>query len=208
LAIVLVREVIAAREVRRLGRRLRADSTVVFVDDVAPHAYAIGGRPPRIVVSRGLMRTLDKDERRAVLAHERAHLHRRHHVHLRVLRLASAVNPLLRGALRAGALAVERWADEDAAGNLGDRTLVARTLVRAALAGAGSPVPAGVLAHGGNGDVGRRVAALLAAPPRLRWSIVAASATLALAAAASPVYAADDIGALLSATCATVPIDR
>jgi Zn-dependent protease with chaperone function len=208
LAIVLVREVIAAREVRRLGRRLRMDSTVVFVDDVAPHAYAVGGRPPRIVVSRGLMRTLDKDERRAVLEHERAHLRRRHHVHLRVLRLASAVNPLLRGALRTGALAVERWADEDAAGNLGDRTLVARTLVRAALAGAGSSVPAGMLAHSGDGDVGRRVAALLVAPPRLRWSVVAASATLALAATASPVYAADDIGALLSATCATVPIDR
>jgi len=206
--VALVREILAAREVRNLGRELGVTSTVVFVDDAAPHAYAVGGRPPRIVLSSGLLRTLDPAERRAVLAHERAHLLRRHHIHLRVLRLASAVNPLLRSASRAGVLAVERWADEDAAGDLGDRTLVARTLVRAALAGADSPIPAGVLAHSGNGDVGRRVAALLVAPPRLRWSIVAASAALAIAAAASPVYAADDIGALLSATCATVHIDR
>jgi len=113
------------------------------------------------------------------------------------------VNPALRGVARAGTLAVERWADEEAAGRLGDRRLVARTLVRAALAGTRTAAPTGTLGHT-SGDVGRRVEALLAAPLRPRWTIVAVSTALVLAAALSPVYAADRIGALLSAPCPTV----
>ncbi|HKE65431.1 MAG TPA: M56 family metallopeptidase [Micromonosporaceae bacterium] len=202
LAIAMLREALAVREVRQLGRSLRDDGTVVFVEDSTPHAYAVGGRWPRIVVSSGLLRTLGAEERRAVLAHESAHLRCRHHAHLRVLRLAAAVNPFLRPAVRASVLAVERWADEEAAVRLGDRTLVARTLVRAALASNRTPTPSGALAYTA-GDVSRRVAALLAAPPRPRWSIVAASAIVIVGVVASPVYAADQIGALLSAPCPT-----
>lgn len=193
------REVAAARGIRRLADGFRGPSDVVFVDDETPHAYAIGGRRPRIVVSSGLMRTLRAGERRAVLAHEAAHLRRRHHAHLRVLRLAAAVHPLLRAAVGSGVLAVERWADEDAARSLGDRTLVARSLLRAALAGTGASAPAGVLAHSTSGDVSRRVAALLAAPPRPRWSVATMSGILVVAAILSPVYSADHLDTLLSA---------
>lgn len=192
-------EVAAARRVRRLAEGFRGSSDVVFVDDETPHAYAVGGRRPRIVVSSGLMRSLRAGERRAVLAHEAAHLRRRHHVHLRVLRLAAAVHPFLRPAMRAGLLAVERWADEEAARNLGDRALVARSLLRAALAGTGASAPAGVLAHSASGDLSRRVAALLAAPPRPRWSVAAISGVMVLAAILSPVYSADHLDTLLSA---------
>jgi beta-lactamase regulating signal transducer with metallopeptidase domain len=203
LAVVTVREFTSVREVRRLSHGFVDPDTVVYVDDAVPHAYTLGGRQPRIVVSNGLLRKLDRAERAAVLAHESAHLLCRHHTHLRVLRLAAAANPALRGVARAGALAVERWADEEAAGRLGDRRLVARTLVRAALAGTHTAAPTGTLGHT-SGDVGRRVEALLAAPLRPRWTIVAVSAALVLAAALSPVYAADRIGALLSAPCPTV----
>src|SRR5215467_6496437 len=51
-------EVAAQGEIRRLTRGFAGPSTIVFVDDAAPHAYAVGGRQPRIVVSRGLLRTL------------------------------------------------------------------------------------------------------------------------------------------------------
>ncbi len=192
-------ELASARGIRRLADGFRGPSGVVFVDDETPHAYAVGGRRPRIVVSSGLMRSLGAGERRAVLAHEAAHLRRRHHVHLRVLRLAAAVHPVLRPAVRAGVLAVERWADEEAARSLGDRTLVARSLLRAALAGNGASAPAGVLAHSTSGDVSRRVAALLAAPPRPRWSVAAVSAMMVVAAILSPVYSADHLDTLLSA---------
>ena len=47
--------------------------------------------------------------------------------------LAAAVNPLLGPTARTVAQAVERWADEDAACALADRTLAARTLARTAL---------------------------------------------------------------------------
>jgi len=200
----LWREARAVREVRRLSRGFSGTSRMVFVDDEAPHAYAIGGRRSRIVVSRGLLQTLGAGERRAVFAHEEAHLRLHHHWHLRVLRLAAAVFPLLRPVVPAGVLAVERWADEHAAGLVGDRTLVARTLLRAALAGVGAPTPAGVLAHSTRGDVGHRVAALIDAPPRPRWAVVVVSTMIVIAAVLSPVYAADRLNNLLSAGTAAV----
>lgn len=194
-----IREAVAAWGIRRLAAGFTGPSDVVFVQDETPHAYAVGGRRPRIVVSSGLLRSLGPGERRAVLAHEAAHLRRRHHVHLRVLRLAAAVHPLLRPAVPAGLLAVERWADEDAARSIGDRTLVARSLLQAALVGTGAPRPPGVLAHSASGDVSRRVAALLVAPPRPRWSVAAVSGLMVVAAVLSPVYSADHLDSLLSA---------
>jgi Zn-dependent protease with chaperone function len=192
-------EVRTARDIRRLARGFDADSRVVFVDDGAAHAYAIGGRRPRIVMSSGLVRTLSPAERRAVLAHEDVHLRRRHHQHLRVLRLAASVNPLVRLFLPAGVLAVERWADEETAVRLGDRSLVARTLLRAALASSGSAPPRAALGHTHAGDVGRRVAALMAAPPRPRWTVLGMAALLVAGAVLSPVYAADHLDRLLAA---------
>ena len=69
----------------------------------------------------------------------------------------------------------------------------------AALAGTGAPAPAGGLAHSTSGDVSRRVAALLAAPPQPRWSIATVSGILVVAAILSPVYSADHLDTLLSA---------
>lgn len=78
-----------------------------------------------------MLRSLDEDERRALFAHERAHLSCRHHCSLLVVSLAGCVNPLL---LRSAvAFATERWADEGAARVVGDRRLTARAVGRAAL---------------------------------------------------------------------------
>jgi len=190
-------EMVAQGEIRRLTRGFGGQSTIVFVDDTTPHAYAVGGRRPRIVVSRGLLCSLGVAERRAVLAHEAAHLRHRHHVHLRVLRLAAAAFPMLRPCLPVGVLAVERWADEETAARLGDRTLVARTLLRAALAGVDNArMPAGVLAHTTTGDVGRRVTALMQAPPRVRWTVVTATSVMLAATMVSPVYSANHLDGL------------
>jgi hypothetical protein len=195
--VTLLRELISVHQVRHLTSRLDTDDVLVFVDDDEPHAYAVGGRHPRIVISRGLLRGLSVAERRAVVAHESAHVHHRHDVHLRILRLAAALNPLLRPFVPAGVLAVERWADEETAAHLGDRPLVARTLLRAALAGVGAGrYPRGALAHA-SGDVSRRVAALMQAPPRPRWSVTAFTSLLLLATVAAPVLAADNLDSLL-----------
>ena len=73
------------------------------------------GRPGRIVVSTGLLRRPDASERRALLAHERAHLAGGHHVHNTAAHLAAAASPLLGRLAAAVALACERRADETAA---------------------------------------------------------------------------------------------
>ena len=91
-----------------------------------------------------MLRVLSADERRVVLAHEAAHLARHHHLYIQLADLAAAANPLLRPTASGVRLAVERDADEVAAGEVGDRRLAARALARAGLAKAGtSPRPTG-----------------------------------------------------------------
>lgn len=46
----------------------------MVLDDPVPDAYALDGLLGRIVVSTAMLRALVADERRALLAHESAHL--------------------------------------------------------------------------------------------------------------------------------------
>jgi hypothetical protein len=123
-------------------------------------AYSIAGGGGQIVVSAGMMQCLTGDERQALFAHERAHLHYRHHWYLWIADVASAVPPIrpLAQLLRFN---VERWADEEAAWQVGDRTIVASAIARAALAQT-ERLPVEALALSGTG-VRARVEALLAA---------------------------------------------
>src|SRR5206468_692329 len=107
---------------------------LVVIEDPEPMAYAVPGFSGRIVVSTAMLRTLSAVERRALLAHEAAHLRYRHHVYTQLTDVASSANPLLRPLRAAVALSVERWADESAAAETGDRRLVARALARAGIA--------------------------------------------------------------------------
>ncbi|GAA2463227.1 M56 family metallopeptidase [Streptomyces mauvecolor] len=178
---------------RRECRALPTGSDLAVVDDPVPQAFALPGSPGRVVVSSGMLRALSPDERTALLAHERAHLRHRHHVFLLVLRLASALNPLLRPLARAGSLAVERWADEEAGTLVGDRPLVARAVARAALAAKRAPQHS--LAATG-GPVPQRVRALLAPPTPLRRDLVVAHALLMLICCSSLALSANDMDQL------------
>ncbi|MEU4998686.1 M56 family metallopeptidase [Streptomyces sp. NPDC021622] len=176
------RAILSHFRVRR--RSLRAlgglpDSSVAVLNDDVPYAYALPGglrggrRGGRIVVSTGLLGGLQPPERRALFAHERAHLAARHHRFLLAAQLAARANPFLRPLRTSLTFTTERWADEDAARAVRDRTVVARAIGKAALAsGAGSgagatpaPTLAGLAAPG---PVPRRVAALLAPAPTAR----------------------------------------
>ncbi|MFF4182354.1 M56 family metallopeptidase [Streptomyces sp. NPDC001691] len=178
---------------RRECRALPAGSGLAVVDDPVPQAFALPGSPGRVVVSSGMLRALSTDERTALLAHERAHLRHRHHVFLLVLRLAAALDPMLRPVARAGSLAVERWADEEAGALVGDRTLVARAVARAALAAKRAPRHS--LAATG-GPVPQRVRALLAPPPPFRRDLVVAHALLMVICCFSLALSADDMDQL------------
>lgn len=50
------------------------------LDGALPFAYCVPGRSPRVVLSGGALRVLDRDQVDAVLAHEQAHLRHRHDV--------------------------------------------------------------------------------------------------------------------------------
>lgn len=134
---------------RNIERELRAvcalcqphGELAVLVDDTL-HAYAVPGRPGRILVSTGLLRTTDAGDRRIVLAHERAHLGHRHHRYRAITDLAAALNPLLIPTRTAVAYLVERWADEVAAATVGSRRRTARALARVALSAPRRPIDA------------------------------------------------------------------
>ncbi|MEU6707958.1 M56 family metallopeptidase [Streptomyces wuyuanensis] len=185
------------RRVRRRAERALEGlppSPVAVLPDDAPYAYALPGGPGaargRIVVSTGMLARLDSRERRALFAHERAHLTARHHRHLLAARLAARANPFLRPLRTAVAYCAERWADEEAAGEIGNRRVMARAVGKAAMVSRGSPLP--VPAGFATGPVPRRVAALLGpVPPARTWppAFTAAGVALWTAAAGAAVSA-------------------
>ena len=222
-----VRRLRALAQARRHAQALPGREQLVVTRDPAADAYAVPGRPGRIVVSAGMLDVLDERGRAALLAHERAHLAGRHHWFTGAARLAAAANPLVRPLASAVEYAVERWADEDAATAVGDRRLVAQAIASAALAakatrprrdvlaslGAVLPGPAATMCRrvlrrpadplSQAGPVPRRVAALLApAPGRGLAASTLSLAFLALAALCA-MGAADHLQDLLSAAHAT-----
>jgi Zn-dependent protease with chaperone function len=154
--------------VRQSCRGIGAPRSLVVLDNDRPDAFATPGAHGRIVVTRGLLRALHADERRALLAHEAAHLAHRHAWWLLLAELAAAANPMLGPTACAIRHTVERWADEDAARAVADRRLVARTLARTALLVRAAPATAVPLPAVG-GDVPDRIRALLEPPPRPRF---------------------------------------
>ncbi|MFE7750959.1 M56 family metallopeptidase [Streptomyces sp. NPDC057428] len=174
------------------------DTSVAVLPDEAPYAYALPGSRSRIVVSTALLSCLDAPERRALFAHERAHLAGFHHRFLIAVQLAARANPFLRPLSTVVAYTAERWADEDAADAVGSRRVVARAIGKAALVSRGAPAPtlAGVAAPG---PVPRRVEALLGpAPVSRRWPPVCTAVGMAAWAAA----AGTTVSALSSANAA------
>jgi hypothetical protein len=150
-----------AATVRRLRQAGVAHEGLVVADWDSPLAVAVPGHPGHVLVTSGLLRALGPEERRAVFAHERAHLTHRHHALVGATAAAAAVNPLLAPVRPVVTYLVERWADEEAATVLDDRGLVARAVARAALAG--SPAVAPALGVTG-GVIVRRVNALRQPP--------------------------------------------
>ncbi|WP_433136154.1 M56 family metallopeptidase [Actinomadura nitritigenes] len=157
----------------RSARELPGDQTIVVLDAITVDAVAIPGSPGRIAVSSNLLAVLDEPEQQAVLVHEQSHLQHRHHLFKAVVRVSAAINPALRPLLNVVDYTIERWADEDAAIEVGDRTVVARSIGKAALASVDLPQSPQLgrlhfLGRKRPGPIPRRVQAMLAPPPRPR----------------------------------------
>lgn len=160
LAILLVgttRAVLASRRFRRSDADWHDGDEVEIVTSGDPVAFAVPGRPGSVVVSTGLLRSLEQGQCDAVLAHEHAHLRHRHHRYVRLTKLATTAVPLLAPLDRWVSISTERWADEDAAEAVGDRRTVASALVATATATAAAE---GVL-HFNSSSLHERVDALV-----------------------------------------------
>jgi beta-lactamase regulating signal transducer with metallopeptidase domain len=183
----------AAAACRRLGP---GTNGLVIVDDEEPDAYALPGLTGRVVVSTAMLRALPPDERRVLLAHEAAHLRHHHHLYVQLAELGAAANPLLRPLALAVRDGTERWADEDAAAEVGDRALAARALARAGLARAlASPglrlAPLATLPAVDSGVAHRALALLAPRPRRRRWLAVAVATLVLIPLAAAAITAHD-----------------
>ncbi|MGN6556444.1 MAG: M56 family metallopeptidase [Solirubrobacterales bacterium] len=160
------RQVLAVFAAYGVSKEMAAGGELVVIEEAQPSAVAVPGRPGRIVVSRSLLQALSPSERRVLLAHERAHLDAGHHWHRSAVALAIAANPLLAPLAGAITYATERWADERAAAELGDRRRTAGALARVALLTSSSTQSGFPRLAAGRDSVPARVSALLADAPQ------------------------------------------
>ena len=192
---------IAANAVRLLVRhtpplcnamrlQLQRGGQIITINDHAAYAYAcraVPFRPGVIIVSDGLQRTLDPEQRAAVFAHEHAHLRHHHNLYEVGALLATMCNPLLRPIERHLRFCLERWADEDAAAVHG-RSVAASALAASALKAPAAPQFR--LAHAGNAVPARVRALLDDATPRSKvW--IGSAVLNALFAGIAAIIAAD-----------------
>ncbi len=174
------RVLVRARRARRAADRFRSTNigALVVVADENPIAFALVASrhyPATIVLSTAVFATVPAEQRRAVLAHEQAHLALRHHAHRGAVNIAVALEPFLSPAGALSGSVIERWADEHAATDSKLRRTAADaigTFVRLTTTPqrVGYTPPAaqllGGLAYDGHAAAGRIEALLYPAPPR------------------------------------------
>jgi Zn-dependent protease with chaperone function len=173
-----------AREVRLNRKDFNDVDGITIVDVGRPVAFAVPGNPGGVVISRSMLDALDTVERRAVLAHENAHLRHHHHAFAHAAIGCAAAIPILTPFARKAIFLTERWADEVAAERVGSRGAVAAVIAKVALL-PNSHVPRFAQALAG-GDVLARYEAL-ERPKRVpkRRTIVAALSMVLIALSAT-----------------------
>jgi len=146
-----------------LGEHRRFDNWELVVlpcDEL--FALSVPGNLSQVVVSRGLSTALAPAELAAVVAHERSHLAHGHHHYLLLVAVVSGAFAFVPGVRRSVStlrVALERWADEDAA-ERNERRCVAAALARASYL----PAPEGLAAFGAPSMILERLQALESAP--------------------------------------------
>ena len=142
----------------------------LIVDDERRGVYCLAGRPPTIVITRAALTALNDAQLAAVLAHERAHLHGRHHLLLTFTGALAKILPGSRlfteGAAEIARL-VEMCADDVAARRHGGDTVVDALVALTLGTPKGAAAPAAALGAAGVG-VADRVQRLLFPPNTTR----------------------------------------
>jgi hypothetical protein len=196
----LARVVQATLAVRRLVRAPLGEgpggSVIVGGDDVM--LAAAGLTRPTLVVSAGALARLDDAELAAAMAHERAHIRRRHRfvlLYAEVCRVLGRPLPGTTRAVRELRFHIERDADRCAVRGRADRLALASAICKAATGGA---TRAGIAALGGDGTAARVRELLQDVTPgsgaRSLRALATAAVTLAIGAALSMPVAVSGLG--------------
>lgn len=179
-----------AEAVRITGRELPGGADqeaagrahAIVLDEAAPAAYCVSGRPATIVLTSGALALLDPAQLASVLAHERAHLAGRHHLMIALTRGLAAAFPgvplFTKGTSYVARLA-EMCADDAAASRHGRPTLITALVAMAT----GTAVPGSALGAAACA-VSARVQRLLDIPARrrhARYALGLATVTVLLA---------------------------
>ena len=185
------------REIRQLNASVSADrcGDLTIVHAPEPEAMAVPGWRGSIVVTSGMLQVLDTAERAVLLAHERSHLRSAHWIFRLATRLGTALLPTCKPTIVSCDRALERWADEAAAAEVGDRHLAARSVAKAALAATDYRRSATSLAFA-EGAVGERVQALLEPRHTSNWRPAMMLAALATVGAAALLEAGRELDSL------------
>jgi hypothetical protein len=179
----------ATLAVRRLVRAPLGEgpggSVIVGGEDVL--LAAAGLTRPTLVVSAGALARLDDAELAAAMAHERAHIRRRHRyvlLYAEVCRVLGRPLPGTARAVRELRFHIERDADRSAVRDRADRLALASAICKAAGGGA---TRAGIAALGGDGTAARVRELLHDGDPiaRARGLRALATATVAVAVGAA-----------------------
>ncbi len=183
--------VMAAQRRLRVERWLgahhhREDFDLVVVPTGELVAYTVAGRPPQVVLSRGLLQAVDSEAVEAITAHEAVHVRRRHYRFLLAIGAVEAAFGWYRPAARGVNLIrfmLERWSDEEAAVTSSTgRDGLRRALVVVAM----TPVATELTGFGAVDTITERARAL--SRPAFRSSLVGSAASyvaVSLGAAAS-----------------------
>ncbi len=163
----------------------RRDLGVTIIETSQPLCLAAGLFRPRVLLSRGLLESLSREDRAAVLAHERAHVRRRDALVACVVRALATLHfpRMARWIVREVDIAAEQACDEEACQIVGDRVAVASAIlaVERVAQHAAAEQLAPVAVAFGQRAAERRVEALLAEPGTPR-SLVTLGAALGVAA--------------------------
>lgn len=193
----------------RLCLSPRLEGRVIVVRERRLVSYTIGFLRPRVVISDGLLDTLDADEIRAVLTHEEGHLAGRDNLLILVARTlahAFVLVPGVRFSYARFRRALELAADSYARRKTGDPLVVASSLQKFArrLTVPGSD-PLATAAFADEGHVVERIQGLLGEEPTYRWRRRFAGAALLLmlvfGAFAGSALAFTDVGFGSSGDC-------
>ncbi|MCW2545946.1 MAG: peptidase Ste24p [Mycobacterium sp.] len=185
------------RELRKLRASVSGDrcGDLTIVHAPEPEAVAVPGWPGSIVVTSGMLQVLDPAERAVLLAHERSHLRSAHWAFRLATRFGTALLPTVKPTIASCDRSLERWADEAAAAEVGDRHLAARSVAKAALASTDYRRSSLSLAFA-EGAIGERVQALLAPRRTSNWRPTLLLALLATIGAAALLEAGRELDSL------------